>query len=155
MKYLISACLLGQAVRYDGGHCLVEALQQLLTSGQAIAFCPEVAGGLSTPRLPAEIVAGDGTAVLTGQAKVLDSAGHDVTAAFVAGAKRCLALAQQHQVTHVILKANSPSCGSTQIYDGSFSGQKIDGQGVAAALLHQHGFQVMTEQAFLQQLSQA
>lgn len=154
MKYLISACLLGQAVRYDGGHCLVEALQQLLATGQAIAFCPEVAGGLSTPRLPAEIVAGDGLHVLAGQAKVLDSAGVDVTAAFVLGAERCLALAQQHQVTHVILKANSPSCGSRQIYDGSFSGQKIDGQGVTAALLKQHGFQVMTEHAFLQQLSQ-
>lgn len=154
MKYLISACLLGQAVRYDGGHCLVAALQQLLTTGQAIAFCPEVAGGLSTPRLPAEIVAGDGDAVLVGSAKVLDSVGNDVTAAFVTGAQRCLALAQQHQVTHVILKANSPSCGSTQIYDGSFSGQKIDGQGVTAALLCQHGFQVMTEQAFLQQLIQ-
>lgn len=152
MKYLISACLLGQAVRYDGGHCLVNALEQLLATGQAVAFCPEVAGGLSIPRLPAEIVAGDGQAVLFGQAKVLDSAGDDMTTAFILGAQRCLALAQQHQVSHVVLKANSPSCGSTQIYDGSFSGQKIDGQGVTAALLHQHGFHVMSEQEFLQQL---
>lgn len=154
MKYLVSACLLGQAVRYDGGHCLVDALQQLFDRNQAIAFCPEVAGGLSTPRLPAEIVAGNAEMVLRGQAKVLDSAGHDVTAAFVTGAQRCLALAQQHQVTHVILKSNSPSCGSTHIYDGRFTGTKIEGQGVTAALLKQHGFHVMTEQAFLQQLVQ-
>ena len=152
MKYLISACLLGQAVRYDGGHCMVAALQQLLATGQAVAFCPEVAGGLSIPRLPAEIVAGDGQAVLSGQAKVLDSAGADMTAAFILGAQRCLALAQQHQVTHVVLKANSPSCGSTQIYNGHFNGQKIAGQGVTAALLSQHGFNVISEQDFLQQL---
>ncbi|MDQ8934347.1 DUF523 domain-containing protein [Acinetobacter rudis] len=153
MKYLISACLLGQAVRYDGGHCLVHELQQLLATGQAVAFCPEVAGGLSTPRLPAEIVAGHGQAVLAGQAKVLDSMGQDVTAAFILGAERCLALALQHQVTHVVLKANSPSCGSTHIYNGHFNGQKIEGQGVTAALLSQHGFQVMSEQEFLQQLA--
>lgn len=152
MKYLISACLLGQMVRYDGGHCQVAVLQQLLATGQAIAFCPEVAGGLSTPRLPAEIVAGDGLAVLAGQAQVLDSSGQDVTAAFIRGAERCLALAKQHQVSHVVLKANSPSCGSTQIYNGQFNGQKIDGQGVTAALLSQHGFAVLSEQQFLQQL---
>lgn len=79
-------------------------------------------------------------------------AGQDVSAEFIQGAKATLALAQQHQVTHVILKSNSPSCGSTLIYDGSFTGQKIQGVGVTTALLQQHGFVVMTENEFLSQL---
>lgn len=152
MKYLISACLVGENVRYDGQNCLHTQLKSLLKTGQAIMICPEVSGGLSTPRAAAEIVGGDGHAVLKGQAKVIDTQGNDVTQAFIQGAEKTLKLAQHHQVTHVILKANSPSCGSTWIYDGSFSGDKIHGKGVTTALLEQYGFKVMTEDEFLNPL---
>jgi uncharacterized protein YbbK (DUF523 family) len=152
MKYLISACLVGQPVRYDGQHCLQNKLKHLIETKQAISICPEVKGGLSTPRLAAEIIAGDGIDVLNAQAKVITSAGEDVTQAFINGAYLTLKLAQLHQVTHVILKANSPSCGSHLIFDGTFTGQKIQGLGVTAALLKQYGFVVMTEDEFLEQL---
>ena len=148
-QYLISACLVGEPVRYDGKTCLKTQLRQLIEQGQAVMMCPEMAGGLATPRLAAEIMGGDGHDVLTGQAKVINTAGEDVTPFFIQGAYRTLKFAQQHQVTHVILKANSPSCGAQLIYDGSFSGHKIIGNGVTAALLKQHGFQVWTEDQFL------
>ncbi len=149
-KYLISACLVGENVRYDGQNCLQQKLRQLVIEQRAVIICPEVSGGLSTPRLAAEIVGGNGEEVLCGKAKVLDSAGNDVSNAFIQGAYKALQLAQKHQITHVILKANSPSCGSELIYDGSFSGNKIQGNGVTSALLKQHGFKVITEDQFLQ-----
>ncbi|OTG95753.1 DUF523 domain-containing protein [Acinetobacter sp. ANC 3832] len=149
-KYLISACLVGENVRYDGQNCLQQKLRQLVIEQRAVIICPEVLGGLSTPRLAAEIVGGNGEDVLCGKAKVLDSAGNDVSNAFIQGAYKALQLAQKHQITHVILKANSPSCGSELIYDGSFSGNKIQGNGVTSALLKQHGFTVITEDQFLQ-----
>ncbi|MDM1759013.1 MULTISPECIES: DUF523 domain-containing protein [Acinetobacter] len=152
MKYLISACLIGENVRYDAKNCLQQQLKQLIEQQKAVYICPEVTGGLSIPRLAAEIQGGDGVDVWTGKAKVITLAGQDVSAEFIQGAKATLALAQQHQVTHVILKSNSPSCGSTLIYDGSFTGQKIQGVGVTTALLQQHGFVVMTENEFLSQL---
>lgn len=151
-KYLISACLIGENVRYDGKNCLHNKLRQLIEQEQAVIICPEVAGGLNIPRPAAEIINGDGTDVLQGKAKVIDTLGNDVTQAFILGAQQALKLAQKHQVTRVILKANSPSCGSKLIYDGTFSNTKIIGKGVTAALLEQHGFQIMTEDQFLQQL---
>ena len=150
-KYLISACLVGENIRYDAKNCLQLKLKHLVDTQQAIVICPEVSGGLSTPRNPAEIIDGDGTAVLQGLAKVIDSQGSDLTKEFILGARKTLELAQCHQVTHIILKANSPSCGSQMIYDGSFSNQKIVGKGVTTALLEQHGFIVMSEDEFLQQ----
>lgn len=149
-KYLISACLVGENVRYDGQNCLQQKLRQLVIEQRAVIICPEVSGGLSTPRLAAEIVGGNGEDVLCGKAKVLDSAGNDVSNAFIQGAYKALQLAQKHQITHVILKANSPSCGSELIYDGSFSGNKIQGNGVTSALLKQHRFKLITEDQFLQ-----
>ncbi|MCX5468730.1 DUF523 domain-containing protein [Acinetobacter nematophilus] len=151
-KYLISACLVGENVRYDAKNCLQEKFKQLLNNQQAVVICPEVSGGLSIPRPAAEIVGGDGHAVLQGQTIVQDANGDDVSSAFIQGAEKALKLAQQYQVTHIILKANSPSCGSGMIYDGSFSGQKVQGKGVTTALLEQHGFIVMTENEFLKQL---
>ncbi len=151
-KYLISACLVGENVRYDGQNCLQQQLKQLIDTNQAVMMCPEVSGGLQTPRLAAEIVGGNGHDVLNHQAKVLDTEGNDVTQAFILGAEKTLKLAQLHQITHIILKANSPSCGSVMIYDGSFTGHKIHGVGVTTALLEQHGFQVLTEDVFLKQL---
>lgn len=146
-KLLVSACLLGSKVRYDGSDKASDsdALADLMARGQVIAICPEVAGGLGVPRLPAEIQNGDGAAVLANQAQVLDSAGTDVTNAFISGAQQALQLAQAHNIKVAILKARSPSCGNAQIYDGTFSKALRDGQGVTAALLEQHGIKVFNE----------
>ena len=144
---LVSACLLGQKVRYDGSDKDQRGalLNELIEQGRVLAICPEVAGGLSVPRLPAEIQKADGAAVLAGRARVLDSAGNDVTQAFLDGARQALQLAQQHNVKAAILKERSPSCGSQAIYDGTFSKQFKPGRGVTAALLEQHGIKVFNE----------
>lgn len=109
--FLVSACLLGLPCRYDGGSCPVPALQRLAALGQAIPICPEVVGGLPTPRPPAEIQGGDGGDVLDGQARVVREDGTDVSGEFVAGARAALHLARRCGVTRAVLKANSPSCG--------------------------------------------
>ena len=132
---LISACLAGRACRYDGTACTVERLKHLAETGLAIAVCPEELGGLPTPREPSEI---------SGQ-RVISRSGQDVTVAFEEGAQQVLRLAQAHGITLAILKERSPSCGCTQIYDGSFSGRLIPGQGLTAALLQQHNLQIYTE----------
>ena len=149
MKYLISACLANFPVRYDGKAYHYEKITQLIQTKQAITICPEVAGGLSTPRLAAEIIGGTAQDVLNNTAKVVDSQGNDVTKAFIDGAFRTLKMAQIHQVSTVVLKENSPSCGSHFIYDGSFSGEKIAAVGITTALLQQHGFKVISEHEFL------
>ena len=142
---LVSACLAGKPVRYDGSDCLHLKVQQLIDEQKAIAICPELLAGLPIPRLPAEIVGGDGAAVLAGTARVIDQAGQDVTQQYIQGAYSALAIAQKYQATHVVLKENSPSCGSQQIYDGSFLGMKIQGAGVTTALLRQHGILALSE----------
>ena len=145
-KLLISRCLLGHRVRYDGGASGPYAqLAQWQAEGRVIALCPEVAGGLPTPRTPAEIPGGQGVQVLDGTAPVMTVEGEDVTAAFVSGARQALALVQQHGIGIAILKANSPSCGNVLTYDGSFSATKVEGQGVTAALLTRAGVQVFSE----------
>ncbi|MBI3421381.1 MAG: DUF523 domain-containing protein [Acidobacteria bacterium] len=146
-KLLISACLLGSKVRYDGSDKASDndALADLMARGQVVTICPEVAGGLGVPRLPAEIQNGDGAAVLAKQTQVLDSAGNDVTNAFVSGARQALQLAQAHNIKVAILKARSPSCGNDLIYDGSFGKTLKAGQGVTAALLEQHCIKVFNE----------
>ena len=146
-KVLVSACLLGQKVRYNGSgkNQCNDLLNALIAQDRVITICPEVAGGLSVPRLPAEIQAGTGEHVLNEQARVIDSAGKDVTAEFVSGAQKALALAQQHNVRVAILKARSPSCGNAQIYDGTFSKRLLEGRGVTAALLERYGIQVFNE----------
>lgn len=152
MKYLISACLANQPVRYDGRGYQFEKILNLIKSQHIILACPETLGGLATPRAPAEIVGGSALDVLNGFAQVIDNLGKDVSQAFIQGAYATLKLAQLHQVDIVVLKENSPSCGSHFIYDGSFSGQKIAAIGVTTALLIQHGFKVISEQEFLQEL---
>lgn len=151
-RYFISACLLGQKVRYDGKDCLVKELLESLVPNQYISLCPEVSGGLPTPRSPAEIQNGSGFDVLIQKALVIDTIGNDVSDAFIKGAYQALKVAQNFQATHAILKANSPSCGSDTIYDGSFSGKHILGNGVTAALFKQHRIVVMTENEFLETL---
>lgn len=146
-KILISACLLGQPVRYDGkGKPLVHpAIDRWRDEGRLVAICPELAGGMSAPRPPAEIEKGaSGLDVLEGRARVLEVSGGDVTAEFIAGAEKALALAEANGCTHALLIDGSPSCGSIAIYDGSFSGIKHAGNGVTAALLERAGIAVFS-----------
>ena len=145
-KVLVSRCLLGHRVRYDGGASGPYAqLAQWQDEGRVIDLCPEVAGGLPTPRAAAEIPGGQGVEVLAGKASVITTEGEDVTEAFVSGAQQALALVERHGIRIAILKANSPSCGNRLTYDGSFSGTKVEGQGVTAALLTRAGVQVFSE----------
>ncbi|WP_252273604.1 DUF523 domain-containing protein [Pseudomonas subflava] len=145
-KLLVSRCLLGHRVRYDGGaHGPYDLLQQWQDEGRLVPLCPEVAGGLPTPRPPAEIPGGQGGGVLEGRLPVLTDAGEDVTAAFVAGAEIALRLVRQHGLRVAVFKARSPSCGNTHNYDGSFSGTLVEGEGVTAALLRRHGVRVFNE----------
>ena len=146
-KILVSACLLGEPVRYNGTDLRVEntILHRWSAAGRVIACCPEVSGGLSVPRPPAEIVGGDGTAVLANQAAVVDREGNDVSRAFITGAEQALALCREHRIKAAILTENSPSCGHRMIYDGRFSGRKIPGAGVTAVLLEKNGIRVFSQ----------
>jgi uncharacterized protein YbbK (DUF523 family) len=145
-KILVSRCLLGHRVRYDGGASgPFDQLQAWLDEGRVVPLCPEVAGGLPTPRAAAEIPGGQGVQVLDGQASVITTEGEDVSAQFLSGAYQALELVQKHGIRIAILKANSPSCGNLLTYDGTFSGVKVSGEGVTAALLKRHGVQVFSE----------
>lgn len=145
-KILVSRCLLGHRVRYDGGASgPFDQLAHWQAEGRVVALCPEVAGGLPTPRAAAEIPGGQGSEVLDGRAQVLTSDGEDVSGEFLDGARQALALVQRHGIRIAVLKAHSPSCGNVLTYDGSFSGVKVQGAGVTAALLARHGVQVFSE----------
>ncbi|WNS43688.1 DUF523 domain-containing protein [Paenibacillus sp. MMS20-IR301] len=143
---IVSSCLAGMQVRYNGTDCLNERIRQLLDSGQAVAVCPELMGGFSTPREPAEIIGGSGRDVLEGRAQVVDRTGNDVTAMYIAGAQAALEQAKGLKAAVVVLKENSPSCGSSMIYNGKFAGVKMPGEGVTAALLRLHGIEVISEE---------
>ncbi|MGL6245603.1 DUF523 domain-containing protein [Pseudomonas sp.] len=145
-KILVSRCLLGHRVRYDGGASgPFDQLQQWLDEGRVVPLCPEVAGGLPTPRAAAEIPGGQGGEVLDGHATVITTEGEDVSAEFLSGAYQALELVQKHGIRIAVLKANSPSCGNLLTYDGTFSGVKVSGEGVTAALLRRYGVQVFSE----------
>jgi uncharacterized protein YbbK (DUF523 family) len=152
-KILISACLLGRKVRYDGKTLPVtdNLLERWMAQGRVISVCPEVDAGMSIPRAPAEITAGTGYDVLAGTAKVLIENGDEVSAYFEKGAQLTLALCKQYDIKVAVLTESSPSCGSSNIYDGSFTRQKIAGVGVTVALLEQHGIKVFNQH----QLSEA
>lgn len=130
MKILVSACLLGENCKYSGGNNRNEAVLAFLKGHEAVPVCPEVLGGLPTPRTPAEIVGG----------LVLTRDGENVDEAFRKGAELALARARAEGIDLAILQPRSPSCGLRQIYDGTFSGRKIAGKGVFARLLTEHGF---------------
>ena len=147
-KILISGCLIGQKVRYDANDCLQtnERLEQWIRDGNVISICPEMAGGLPAPRPPSEIESGkNAEAVLQFQARVLTNQGVDVSEEYRKGAQKALLLAQQNGIKIAILKARSPSCGSKQVYDGTYSKKLVDGMGVTAALLTQNGIRVFDE----------
>ncbi|MFQ2293159.1 DUF523 domain-containing protein [Aeromonas enteropelogenes] len=136
-KVLVSACLLGQPVRYDGQSkgIVSDWLAELGAEGRVLAFCPEVAGGLPTPRPPAER---QGELVVT-------ASGLDVTAEFACGAVLALETCQQQGIRFALLKEGSPSCGSGRIYNGRFEGQSVAGEGMTTALLRRHGIAVFSE----------
>ena len=142
--YIISACLLGCNCKYNGGNNANEAVVRFTKERKYIMICPETAGGLTSPRPPAEIQNG----------RVIDKEGKDVTVAFVRGSEvsleRVSTESQQvgEPIEGAVLKANSPSCGCGQIYDGSFSGTLTDGDGIFAAMLRERGIPLMTEEEF-------
>jgi len=138
-KILVSACLLGCPVRYDGqskpSHH--DHLQRLHARGWLVPFCPEQAGGLPTPRPAAEIQE-DG--------RVMTQCGQDVTTPFLHGAELALETCQKERIHYAILKQSSPSCGSNTIYDGHFKQRKIPGEGMTCKMLRQHGIEVYSEE---------
>jgi len=147
IKILISACLLGERVRYHGGDAAVSdgILDRWRREGRLVPICPEVAGGLSVPRPAAEIQGAGGHAVLGGIARVVTSEGADVTDAFLAGARAGLEASLREGARVAVLKEGSPSCGSNEVYDGSFRGRRKTGVGVTAALLAEQEVRVFNE----------
>jgi len=136
---VVSACLLGEACRYDGKSQPCDAVLSLVNIYELVPVCPEQLGGLPTPRTPSEVQR-DG--------RVVDRSGIDRTAEFELGARETLALAREHNCTRAILKAKSPSCGTREIYDGSFSGTLIPGQGITARALRTAGIALADETNF-------
>ncbi len=135
INILISRCLLGEKCRYDGKGNSIGQLDRIKEKCSLIDVCPEVSGGLPTPRLPSEIRDG----------RVYMSDGTDVTDNFRKGAKAALDTALKHGCKAAILKAKSPSCGSGWVYDGTFSGKLTDGDGITASLVKEHGIRVFSE----------
>ena len=148
-RILVSACLLGHPVRYNGLDKKTDddQLRRWVEEGRVVSVCPEVAGGLPVPRPPAEITGGDGggVAVLGGRARVIAVTGADVTAEFVQGADHALAKVAEHGIRVAVLKEGSPSCGSSYSYDGSFSGARVPAPGVTTARLVAAGLRVFSE----------
>ncbi len=135
MNILVSACLLGMNCRYDGSGQLNEELVRLKETHNLIPVCPEVYGGLPTPREPAEIL----------KQRVVTKEGIDVTDAFLKGAEESLRLALFYHCSHAILKERSPSCGFGKIYDGTFDHRLINGNGFTGDLLSKNGIKVLGE----------
>ena len=144
----MSSCLAGLEVRYNGTHSLDNRIKKLLAEKKAIPVCPELLGGFSTPREPAEIIGGNGYDVLDGKAKVVEKSGKDVTELYIKGAYLTLEKALEVKATVIVLKEYSPSCGSEMIYNGEFKGKKIVGNGVTTALLKRNGLSVVSEGKF-------
>ena len=138
-KVLVSACLLGIKVRFDGESKANEELIEKLNNYEFIPVCPEVWGGLPTPRVPSEII----------NDKVINKDGIDVTDNYMRGAMETLELARKFNIKKAILKSKSPSCGKSKIYDGSFTGTLVDGNGITTRLLIENGIEVLTEDEFL------
>ena len=143
-KIIISACLLGENVKYNGQNNLIRSplLEQWMEEGLLVPLCPEVLGGLSVPRSVCEMVQGTHT--------VISKESKDVTAAFDRGAHEALKMAQSEGVVMAILKARSSSCGTGLIYDGTFSGVLIEGSGITSAVLQESGIAVFHEDELLQ-----
>ena len=137
VRYIVSACLAGERCRYDGGDNTCEFVARLVKEGRAVPVCPELLGGLDTPRSPCERSGG----------RVINRDGQDVTLAFEHGAALAVAVAREKGCNAAILKCRSPSCGFGRIYDGTFSHTFCPGDGVWAALLRAAGFALYSEEA--------
>lgn len=138
--YLVSSCLAGINCRYDGKNNLNKKVLDLVEAGKAIPVCPEVLGGLDTPRDPSEIIVDE-----EGNRRVVTEKGKDLTAEFKLGAEKTLKIAKIVEAKKAILQQRSPSCGSKKIYDGTFSGTLVNGRGLTAELLIAEGIEVLTE----------
>lgn len=137
-KLLISSCLCGKDVKYNGGNNLLNRLNELQKKFEFIEVCPEVLGGLSIPRLPCEIIKQN-------PLEVKNKNGLDLTQNFIKGAKETLDIVLNNQITIALMKSNSPSCGNNKIYDGNFDGTLVDGMGVTVELLKKHNIRVFNE----------
>jgi len=145
---LISACLLGNPIRYDGTDLFIDnpLIKEWLDQGRLIPICPEVEGGMPVPRAPAEIRSGDGKMVLGGKSRVIDAEGEDVTNSFIKGSLKALKMALDNDCVAAILTEHSPSCGSNRIYDGTFTKTKREGMGVTASMLEQNHIPVFNQE---------
>ena len=132
MRVLVSACLLGKNCKYNGGNNRCPRVESFVADKQVVEICPEMMAGLGTPRTPIEIVNG----------VLVDKNGRNVDAALRDAAARALELAEKEQIDLAILQSRSPTCGVNQVYDGTFSGRLIPGQGVFARMLMDAGFTV-------------
>lgn len=150
---IVSACLANLPCKYNGGYNTNPLITRWVEEGKAIPVCPEVLGGLPTPREPNEIAGGDGFDVVDGRARVMTKSGRDCTKEFLEGAQKVLEIARTNEVTSAVLKQRSPSCGSSAIYNGGFCGKTIAGMGVLAALLTRAGLKVYSEENFTEFVS--
>lgn len=132
---LISACLLGVNCRYNGSGGMLEEREELMNCAQLVPVCPEILGGLPTPRPPAERISD----------RVMTCEGDDVTAQYARGAEEALKLARQFGARYALMKERSPSCGSGEIYNGTFAHVRVPGDGVASAMLKAAGIEVYGE----------
>jgi uncharacterized protein YbbK (DUF523 family) len=140
-KVIISACLLGEKCRYDGNHNRIKLSH--IDNVEYISACPEVLGGLSTPRTPAEMQ-NIAEKIIIGEGTIIDKLGKNVTSEFLDGANQALDLAIKHGVRIALLKSNSPSCGMGKVYDGTFSNQLIEGNGIFSEKCIQHKIDVIS-----------
>lgn len=143
--YLVSACLVGVNCRYNGKSTLSEHLVKLFEAGKVIPVCPEVLGQLPIPRQPAEIIREQ-----DGSIRVISKSGKDVTKEFLDGAIKTLEICRNAGIEVAILQSRSPSCGYGKTYDGSFSGNLIEGNGLAADLLAQNGIKIYNEDNWME-----
>lgn len=142
---IVSACLVGVDCKYSGENNYNDKVKEFLKDKQYIIICPEQLGGLTTPRKPSEIDKIGGKEVLKGKSKVINCDNEDVTENFIKGAKESLKIAKMFNCKKALLKEGSPSCGCNLIYDGTFTGQKISGMGVTAALFNENNIEVFSE----------
>ena len=143
---LISSCLMGKNCRYDGDNCQQLDLIELFEEEEILDVCPELEGGLSIPRSPAEIFGGDGYDVLEGRAEVVSADGREITGSYLIGIRNILSSIDLMSVEMAILKSLSPACGPGQIYSGEFEGKLKNGDGVLAAFLKRAEIPVFSEE---------
>jgi uncharacterized protein YbbK (DUF523 family) len=142
---LVSACLVGVDCKYNGGNNNNDNVLEYIKDKSYIIVCPEQLGGLPTPRIPSEIVNGEGIDVINEKARVMNKEGKDVSSNFIKGAYETLKIAKLYNCKKAILKSKSPSCGNKHIYDGSFEGNIKNGMGVTASILTKEGIKVVNE----------